>query len=186
MIFYGRRMTAQLELTKPLDCCCNCGIDSDDVLLVDTPLRQTRFFLVYGTELTLLDAFPYCRECRPSAARVRPGVLAKLLMAALTTASLFFVIVMAESVLPRTMQASPFRWSLALALVATYLYFALRGRRGSPRSYYQPVRLVDAHVGDSRLYGVRLEFANATYRELFERANADRIGAGQLQVQAAA
>jgi hypothetical protein len=185
MIFYGHRTTAQLELTKPLDCCCNCG-GASDVELVETPLQQTRFFLVYGTELELRDAFPYCRACGRSATRVRPGALAKLLMAGLTTSVLFLVIVMAESVLPHVMQASPFWWSLALGLAATYAYFVFRVRRGSPRSYYQPVRLVEAQLGEGRLQWLRLEFANAAYCRLFARANADRVAAGVLQVQAAA
>ncbi|HEY1178807.1 MAG TPA: hypothetical protein VGF17_21855, partial [Phytomonospora sp.] len=118
--------------------------------------------------------------------RGRPGGLARLLMAALTTAGLFFVGVMAASVLPATMQERPFRWSLALGLVSAHAYFAFRARRGTPRSYYQPVRLVDVQRGAGRLYGVRLEFANADYCRMFARANADRVAAGEIQVRAAA
>jgi hypothetical protein len=185
MIFFGHRITAQLELTKPLDCCCNCGRASD-VVLVETPLQQTRFFLVFGTELDLRDAFPYCRACRRSATRVRPGALAKLLMACLTTSVMFFVIVMAESVLPRAMQTSPFRWSLALGVATTYAYFAIRARHRSPGSYYQPVRLVEAQLGGGRLQRLRLEFANTAYCRLFAQANAGLVTTGVLQVQAAA
>ena len=183
MLFIARRTNAELELTKPLDFCCNCG-DDCDVDLVETPMQLTRFFLVVGTELNLRDDFPYCRTCRPSAARVRPGVVAKLLMSALTTAMLFFVIVMAESVLPESMRASPFWWSLALGIVATFAYFAIRGRRGTPRSYYQPVRLAKARMQDGSVQQLRLEFANAAYSRLFERANAERVSKGELQVQA--
>ena len=84
MIFVARRIDARVELTKPLDFCCNCGRDAD-IDLVETPLQRTRFFLVFGTELTVREEFPYCRACRRSAGRVRPGTLSKLLMAALTT-----------------------------------------------------------------------------------------------------
>jgi hypothetical protein len=185
MLFYGRRTTAQLALAKPLDFCCNCGRDTE-LTLVETPLRQTRFFLVFGTELELRDEFPYCRACRRSAGRVRPGTPARLLMAGLTTSVLFFVIVMAEAVLPHGMQASPFRWSLALGVVATYAYFAFRARRGTPRDYYQPVRLVDAQLAGGRLQRFHLEFANARYSRLFVRANAEWVAAGVLQVCAAA
>jgi len=185
MIFYGHRTSAQLDFIKPLDCCCNCGRDRD-VDLVETPLQQTRFFLVFGTELTLTDVFPYCRECRRSATRVRPGMLARLLLSALSTAGLFFVLVMAESALPRTMRESPFWWSLALGVAGTFAYFALRARRGQSRSYYQPVRLVAARVRQSRIEQLQLEFANAAYCRLFARANAERVAAGVLAVQAAA
>jgi hypothetical protein len=185
MLFYGRRTTVQLALAKPLDFCCNCGRDAE-VGLVETPLQQTRFFLVFGTELELRDEFPYCRVCRRSAGRVRPGTAARLLMACLTTSVLVLVIVMAESVLPRGMRESPFWWSLALGLVATSAYFAFRARRGTPRSYYPPVRLVDAQVAGGRLHRLRLEFANAAYCRLFARANAEWVAAGVLQVRAAA
>ena len=185
MLFIARRTSAELELTKPLEFCCNCGADGD-VDLVETPMQLTRFFLVFGTELNLRDEFPYCRVCRPSAGRVRPGMVAKLLMSGLTTAVLFFVIVMAESVLPESMRASPFWWSLALGIVTTFAYFAFRARGGTSRSYYQPVRLVKARMRDGYVQQVRLEFANAAYSRLFEQANAERVAGGELQVQAAA
>jgi hypothetical protein len=185
MLFIARRTNAELELTKPLEFCCNCGHDGD-VDLVATPMQLTRFFLVFGTELNLRDDFPYCRACRPSAGRVQPGFGAKLLLSGLTTAVLFFVIVMAESVLPDSMRASPFWWSLGLGIVATFAYFAMRGRRGTPRSYYQPVRLVKARMQDGYVQQLRLEFANAAYCRLFERANGERVASGELQVEAAA
>jgi hypothetical protein len=185
MLFIARRTTAQLALAKPLDCCCNCGCDGD-VALVETPLQQTRFFLVFGTELNVQEEFPYCPACRRSATRARPGGLAKLLMAGLTSSVLFFVFVMADAVLPHAIQASPFYWSLALGLVATYAYFALRARDRTPRSYYQPVRLLDADLEEGRLRRVRLEFANADYGRQFARANADHVTAGALQVRPAA
>ena len=58
MLFIARRTNADLELTKPLDYCCNCGHDGD-VDLIATPMQLTRFFLVVGTELNLRDDFPY-------------------------------------------------------------------------------------------------------------------------------
>lgn len=185
MLFHARRTTAQLYFAKPLDCCCNCGRDTD-VALVETALQQTRFYFVFGTELRLHEDFPYCDACRRSATRVRPGGPGKLLMAALTTAVLFFLIVMASEALPRAVQASPFRSSLVLGVVGAYAYFGIRARRGPGPSYYQPVRLVDAQLGDGRLQCVRLEFANADYCRLFARANADYVAAGVLQVEAAA
>ena len=106
-------------------------------------------------------------------------------MSGLTTAVLFLIIVMAESVLPESMRASPFWWSLVLGVVATFACFAIRGRRGTPRGYYQPVRLVKARMQDGYVQHVRLEFANAAYCGLFERANAERVAGGELQVQAA-
>jgi hypothetical protein len=83
------------------------------------------------------------------------------------------------------MRASPFWWSLALGIVTTFAYFAIRGRRGTPRSYYQPVRLAKARMQDGSVQQLRLEFANAAYSRLFERANAERVASGELQVQSA-
>lgn len=185
MIFVARRTIGRLALAKPLDCCCNCG-DDGDVAMVETPLQQTRFFLVFGTELVLREEFPYCGACRRSATRARPGALGKLLLAALATAVLFLVFVMAEAMLPRGMRESPFRWSLALGVVATYTYFALRTAQATPRSYYQPVRLVKAQLAGGGLQRVRLEFANAAYGRQFARANAEWVAAGTLQVHTAA
>ncbi len=184
MFFVGRKTTAQLQLTTPLDCCCNCGA-AGDIDLVETPLQKTRFFLFFGTELELTETFPYCKQCRRSARRVRLGRMSKLLMACVVTAAIFLVLVFAAGSMPRVVQANLFWSSVILGTTLTLGYFYLTERRNAPRTYYQPVSLVDAVLGDSQLERLHLRFANASYARLFSKANAALISARVLKVEAA-
>jgi hypothetical protein len=74
MFFAGLRTSAELSLTTPLDFCCNCG-SGKRMDLVEMPLQKTRFFLFFGTELTLKETFPYCRRnCSDIGLFLYPGV----------------------------------------------------------------------------------------------------------------
>jgi hypothetical protein len=184
MFFVGRKTTAQLQLTTPLDRCCNCG-KQGEIELVETPLQKTRYFLFFGTELELLETFPYCRRCRRSAKRIRLGWGSKFLVTCMTMAACFLVLVLVPHALPRAMQSNLFGSALVLGALLTAAYFYLTERRGSERTYHQPVSLVNAEVDDSRLHSLRLRFANADYARIFCKANADLINARVLSVETA-
>ena len=183
MFFVGRKTTAQLQLTTPLDCCSSCGA-TGEIELVETPLQKTRYFLFFGTELELQETFPFCKRCRRSAKRVRLGWFSKLLVACLAAAAIFLVLVLSAASWPRAVQANLFSSSLFLGLTLTVAYFYLREWRRSRRSYYQPVSLVDADIGESQLLRLHLRFANGAYARLFSKANAELIASQVLKVEA--
>ena len=86
MIFVSVKRSAQLDFTTPLKSCCNCGA-ARNIELVQTRLRRTRYMVFGGTELTIDETFPYCPACRRSAARARPGLLARRLTWVLASVS---------------------------------------------------------------------------------------------------
>jgi len=180
MSFIGYKKTVQLRLTTPLDFCCNCG-DRGEVELVETPLQKTRYFLFFGSELELLETFPYCRRCKGSAKRTRLGWSSKLLVACAVSAAVFVGLVLDPDSLPHVIQTNLFACSIFVGVVIPLCYFYLRGRK-SQRSYYQPVSLVATGDSDypNRLH---LKFTNASYARLFSRANSDLIAAGSLKVE---
>lgn len=181
MFFVGRKTTAELELITPLDFCCNCGAEGE-MDLVETPLQKTRYFLFFGTELELLETFPYCKRCRRSAKRVRLGWMSKVLMACLAAAAIFLVLVLTAASLPGAIQKNLFASSLVFGVAVTVLYFYLREWRRSQRTYYQPVSLVDASLSDGMLQQLHLWFANAAYARLFSGANSELIATRALKV----
>ena len=180
MFFVGLRTTANLAFNTPPECCCNCG-EKKGLEFVDTPLQRTRYFGFFGTELTLTEAFPYCRHCAGSASRIRLGWPGKFLMISLLTATLFLIMVFTAESLPAAVSSHLFGSALISALLLCLAYFFLRERKGR-RSYYQPVRLLDAKLNGHNLNQVTLEFANTTYARIFEKANADMLKAGMLRV----
>jgi hypothetical protein len=180
VFFVAVRRTAQLSLTTPLDFCCNCGSKAS-IDLVETPLRQTRYFFVAGTELTLLETFPYCKRCRTSAQRVRLGGFSKLLVACLVCTAAFLALVLLASHLPARLSDNLFTSSVAIGIAGSLAYFWIR-ERASGRSYYQPVSLVDAAFDSDSLSRFTLRFFNRRYAQVFSKANADAIRAGLLRV----
>ena len=181
MFFVGLRTTANLAFTTPPECCCNCG-EKHGLEFIDTPLQRTRYFGVVGTELTLTESFPYCRRCKGSASRIKLGWPGKFLVTCLLTSLLFLIMVFTAESLPAAVSSHLFGSALISALVLSLGYFLLRERKGQ-RSYYQPVRLLDAKLNGHSLSQVTLEFANASYARIFEKANADMLKAGMLRVE---
>lgn len=181
MFFIGRKTTAELQLTTPLECCCNCGARGE-VDLVQTPLQKTRFFLFFGTELELMETFPYCKRCKGSAKRVRLGWMSKLLVAGMVTAACFLGVVLSAPNLPAAIQNHLVAWSSCLGVALTGMYFVWRERK-QVRSYYQPVGLVDAVLGEGGLQRIHLRFANPGYARIFSKANAELIAARLIKVE---
>lgn len=184
MFFIGRKTTAELQLTTPLDYCCNCGAKGE-IELVQTPLQKTRFFLFFGTELELIETFPYCKRCKRSAKRVRLGWISKALVACMVAPALFLGLMWSGAAVPKFMQARLFTWASLLGLVLTMAYFYWRERAGLKRSYYQPVSLLDATLAGESLQQIHLHFSNSDYARLFSKANAELILVKWLKVDSA-
>ena len=182
MVFVAVRTSADLSLTTPLDCCCNCG-KRGPIELVRTPMRKTRYFFIFGTELTLNETFPYCRPCRRSARRVRFGLFSKMLATCLAVSVLFLVLVLVAPSLPDYVTENLFLSAVIGGSALSWAYFSSRGwgRKGS--TYYQPVSLVSAESRGERLDRLRLRFYNKQYAKIFSNANAGLIARGILRVE---
>lgn len=175
--------TIELNLTTPLDNCCNCGA-SGDLNLYETPMRRTRFMLFAGTQLTLLETFPYCGKCKGSAARVRKNWMAKFLTACMVCAALFLVLVLSASGLPEFVSENLFYASAIIAAIATGGYFYLREKDGGERSYYQPVSLgaIKQEFRSGDISCVSLKLRNPAYARVLAKANAEMVRAGMLKI----
>jgi hypothetical protein len=181
-MFVGSYTSARLALTTPPECCCNCG-SLEQLEFVDTPMKRVRFFFVVGTELTLTQSFPYCRPCKRSATRLPHGWFARFLVFCLVTAC----VSVAAGALPRGMPSlivdNLFKAVLVLSGLLTFGYYATRKPKRPGATYYQPVSLTDAWIGDRQVGQVELAFHNARYANVMRRANADLIDAGFLKIQ---
>ena len=173
--------SASLELTTPLTSCCNCGVRASgvtEVELIDTPLRRTRYFLFFGTELTIIETFPYCKPCRGSAGRARSGWFSKFLSASMLCAVLVFAMTFADSAkFPAWFNNNFFMSVAVVSLLITYAYFQFREANTGKRSYYQPVSLAEIDEGV-----VTLRLTNWQYAQELAKANSDMMRAGALKI----
>ena len=182
MFFVGSRTSANLAFTTPPEFCCNCGA-SKGLVFVDTPLQRTRYFLFFGTELTLTESFPYCRRCKGSAKRVQLSWLGKMLATCLVTSVVFLAMVFLAESLPKAISANLFRSSLILSIGLSLAYFYLQEWRRRDRSHYQPVSLVDAKLDSNSLSQITLRFFNQAYAQVFKKANAELFAAGIIKIE---
>jgi hypothetical protein len=182
MIFISRNTSAELSLTTPPVCCCNCGA-AGPLEFVETPMKRIRYFFVFGTELTLTEHFPYCTGCKKSAGRLRQGWLGKTVTACLLTAVLFLVYVLAADALPKMMSENLFRSSAISAVALTLVWFYKQEWSRKGRTYYQPVRLGDVDDSGGGLQGYTLKFSNARYGDAIAEANRDLMLHGILRVE---
>lgn len=182
MIFVAQQISAELSLTTPPVSCCNCG-GGGPVSFVETPMKQVRYFFVFGTELTLTEYFPYCANCTGTAGRIRQGWLGKALVACLLTAALFLALVIAAESLPKLMSENLFRSAMVMGglFAATWFYCLDWSRKG--RTYYQPVSLVQVRADRNGMNCYRLKFYNKAYAALVVDANRDMIAHGILKVE---
>ncbi|QOL49116.1 hypothetical protein [Massilia litorea] len=181
-MFVGSYTSARLALTTPPDCCCNCG-GHGQLEFVDTPMKQVRFFFVFGTELTLTESFPYCAGCKGSAKRARHGWLAKGIVYCLVTSCAFLGLVMSHALLPGFVAGSLFYSALILSALLTAGYYTTRKPKRAGGTYYQPVELTEAWIGDKHIARFELAFHNARYAAAMRRSNAELIDAGVFKIQ---
>jgi hypothetical protein len=185
----SQQQHASLGLTTPPTRCCNCGVkarSSDPLDFIETPLRRMRYFFVVGSELTIMESFPYCRRCQSSAARVRPGWFSKILTACLVCAAFatVMVFVVPSIKLPALIYDNIVKISGGISLLLTFLYFQFREAENSGRSYYQPVSLADADqdVISGAIYSVTLRLRNWKYAHELADANVEMMRVGVLKM----
>lgn len=184
-MFLGLHTSAELALTTPPQYCCNCG-KKRPTDYVETPLKKVRYFLFFGTELTLNEAFPYCKTCKRSAARLRSGFMVQMLIACMVIAALFLGLIFIADSMPKIISDNMFYSSCILGAAITWAYFYLRKKRRSNGStYYQPVELIDVDLHEEGLSHLHLRFYNKQYAKIFSVANAELIQAGILQLEVA-
>ena len=174
---------ARLAFTAPKEMCCNCG-STQDIALVETQFKKTRYVLLVGTELTLTMDLPYCSICKKTAGRFRVSVLNKLLV----SLGVFFVLLLAVVFLPTDQSSIPSSllapWVLAVvALLLTFLFYALRRPSPPQTSYYQPVFMTKLK---RKFSGVVLHVAfnctNSDFATKFATMNQLFINAGALTI----
>lgn len=175
----------RLGLIAPQDFCCNCGVDGSVSLLSleDTPLPITRYFVLFGSEITFYQRFPYCAKCKGSAKRVKPSLLGKFLTFSVAVAAMFLIFVSLVSVIPQFIAAHLFLWSMIFAGVLTFVYYRWALTPKSSRNYYQPIRLLNAEIKASDVKCVELGFENAQYSRLMASENARSVEAGVLKIK---
>jgi len=185
VFFISSRTSAELSLTTPPECCCNCGARGE-LEMAETPLTRVRYFFIFGTELTLTEFFPYCAGCVKTAKRVRQGWLAKVLAACMVSAATFLALVIAAESLPKILSTHLFAGSVLIGFLLTVAYFYVQewGRKG--RTHYQPVSLVDADIEEGLLKKLKLRFYNAEYAAVFQNANLELVSLRRLEIVAKA
>lgn len=184
-MFLGIHTNAELALTTPPQYCYNCG-KNRPTEYVENPLKKVRYFLFVGTELTLNEAFPYCKTCKSSTARIRSGLMVQLLIACMVIAAVFLSLIFIADSIPKMISENMFYGACIVGAAITWAYFYFRHkRRLDGNTYYQPVELVEVDLHEEGLSHLHLHFYNSQYAKIFSPANAELVNAGILHIEVA-
>ncbi len=171
-------------ISIPDDACCNCG-RQNDLTIVPTPLKKTRFMLLGGSELTVNLGFPYCAGCEKTAAKHAVGAFGKLLIAFVLFGILMLVVIFLPFNLAAVLPGAMLPLAVfSVALAATLGYFRLRRPKPPKTNLDQPVMMRGVkQLFGGEIVGLRLGFSNATYKRSFDDANQLQIASGVLSTE---
>jgi hypothetical protein len=174
---------SRLSFNAPSRACCNCG-SPQDLQLLDTKLKHTRFMLLGGSETTLTMALPFCTACKASAKRFRQGYFSRALVALIVFWVLLGMMMVFSEHLPRIAQDNLLSTAALASAVLTTLFYVSRRAHPPATSYYQPVflrKLKQTFLGEIQV--VTLAFTNPVYADQFAQMNASFCGSGALVVE---
>lgn len=177
--------SALYSVVFPEDICCNCATNKH-LKIVETDIRNTRYWGNGGTESVFIFYLPFCPVCEASATRPAKTLfhrsLQLLLVFAVGASTLMLVGINFD--LPQVMAyLLPISAGLAVVTMATVLFWQ-RPRPGQS-SYFQPVRILKAKrkMFTVKVVGLTLQFTNPDYRKRFCEMNRKSITEKVIQVK---
>ncbi len=163
----------------PVEICCNCGA-TNDLRVVPTELKLTRFFGLGGSEYTFAWELPYCSGCASSASRHPANTTHTVLVVALGTVALFLALTTSQMALGTSLFGGYDFWvALGLAVLLVAGFRAWRRPEGMQTSHSQPVRIrkLRQKFSTGEVTGIVLGFTNPVYLRRFREANAASLAA---------
>lgn len=169
----------------PASLCPNCGAKDALTTVVQKTRTVTSFFLVAGTELMLSFPLTVCRQCLPTLERRPLGSVQKLLITALSIASVAVFLLLGvttSQIKSAFVQNHIWVVSVLFGGAVPAVWFGLRRPRDPQTSFYQPVRIRALERKFSgEIQSITLAFTNKEYLRTFSKLNSAAIKQGYLR-----
>ena len=177
-------ITPNLDFSFPIDLCCNCG-RQEDLQIIDSDTRLTRYMFAGGSELMFHLPLPYCSDCTASARRRPQGIMAKCLMALMLFGALAVIGVVIA--MEAGISLSPGSILVMSGVVAgAFMAFMIYKHRPhtAQTSYYQPVRIkrVKQTFVTGEIQRVVFGFTNSSYEAQFRLINDTALSQNYLGI----
>ncbi len=171
----------------PASLCCNCGA-TGDLKIVAQDTRQTKYFILGGTELTFRLPLPFCRRCSASARRHPRSIVHYALLALFVFWLTFFALLVAGDV----MMGMPMlkdhlvEISAGVTVLLIGLTLAVSRPKGKQTSYFQPVRIkkLKREFVSGTVTAIRFAFTNPEYARAFANENQAAIRNNKVEATA--
>ncbi len=170
MFILFKRASFAPEFNIPAEICCNCGKCTDELDFYETPLTNKLNLGIYNKEITILNDYPYCKDCYKSSSREKIKFFEAVL-----------VILMGFLVLNLFVKNN-FYFSMIVPIFIFFIYFSVISKVKNGRLYTQPVILKKLKFKGDSITNISLTFYNKKYAKLFELANLDLVNSGALKI----
>lgn len=171
----------------PASLCCNCGATAN-LKIVEQDTRQTKYFILGGTELALRLPLPFCPGCAASAKRRPRSIVHYSLLALFVFWVTFFGLIVAGDVMLSMPTLS--QHLVAISAVFTALLIGLlliiSRPKGKKTSYFHPVRIkkLKREFVSGTVTAIRFALTNPEYARAFTNENQAAIRLNKVEAVA--
>ncbi len=171
----------------PVSLCCNCGA-TGNLKIIEQDTRQTKYFILGGTEMTFRLPLPFCPGCAASAKRRPRSIVHYSLLALFVFWATFFGLIVAGDVMLSMPMLSQHLVAISAGFTALLIGLLLIVSRpkGKQTSYFHPVRIrkLKREFVSGTVTAIRFAFTNPDYARVFANENQAAIRNNKVEAMA--
>lgn len=181
------KVAKDVAFSFPASLCCNCGA-TGNLKIIEQDTRQTKYFILGGTEMTFQLPLPFCPGCAASAKRRPRSIVHYSLLALFVFWLTFFGLIVAGDVVLPMPALSQYLVAISVATTALLigLLLTISRPKGKQTSYFHPVRIkkLKREFVSGTVTAVRFAFTNPEYARAFVSENQPAIRLNKVEAVA--
>lgn len=171
----------------PASLCCNCGA-TGNLKIIEQDTRQTKYFILGGTELTFRLPLPFCADCAASAKRRPRSVVHYALLSLAVFWLTFFGLILVGDVVMTIPVLNQYLVAISIGFTALLIGLLLIVSRpkGKQTSYFHPVRIkkLKREFVSGTVTAIHFAFTNPDYARAFSNENQAAIRQNKVEAMA--
>lgn len=181
------KFAKDVAFSFPASLCCNCGATAN-LKIVEQDTRQTKYFILGGSELAFRLPLPFCPGCAASAKRRPRSVVHYVLLSLFVFWLIFFGLIVAGDVVLPMPALSPYLVAISAVIAALLigLLLIISRPKGKQTCYFHPVRIkkLKREFVSGTVTAIHFAFTNPDYARAFTNDNQAAIRQNKVEAMA--